>query len=100
MFTEDRALKIATTEITRAYATSSQMAGEDLKKEFPDVRVIKTWFTNNDERVCEFCVPLDGKEVEIDEDFYEPDDYSDGNPPRHVNCRCWMQETTALAELD
>ena len=98
-FDEQRAQTVAVTEITRAYATANQLAGEDLKKEFPDVRVVKHWFTNNDDRVCDLCGPLDGVEVEVDENFYDPDEYSDGDPPRHVACRCWMNTTTALAEL-
>lgn len=96
-FDEERALRVSVTEITRAYATANQMAGEDLKEEFPGVRVMKQWFTNNDDRVCELCGPLDGTEVGIDENFYEPEsDYEDGNPPRHVNCRCWSGTYTAL----
>lgn len=100
-FDEERALRVAVTEITRTYATANQLAGEDLRKEFPDVRVIKYWTTNNDDRVCDLCGPLDGVEIDVDENFYEPEDaYQDGNPPRHVNCRCWIETTTALAELE
>ncbi len=99
-FGESRAMTVAITETTRAYAQGNQMAGEALKKEFPDVRVIKIWFTNNDDRVCDLCGPLEGKEVDIDDTFYDPDEYNDGNPPRHVNCRCWTNTTTALANLE
>jgi hypothetical protein len=96
-FDEQRAQRVATTEITRAYTQGQQMAGEALREEYPDVKVVKRWFTNNDDRVCELCGPLDGKEVEIDENFYEPeDDYLDGNPPRHVNCRCWLSQYTDM----
>ena len=73
------------------------MAGEQLAKEYPDVKVKKQWFTNNDDLVCELCGPLNGKEVDIDEPFYPPeDDYQDGNPPRHVNCRCWTTQYTDI----
>jgi len=96
-FDEDRAQRIAVTEITRVYAKADQMAGEELKEQFPDVRVVKVWFTNNDDRVCELCGPLDNQEVEIDENFYTPEPpYADGNPPRHPNCRCWTETTTKL----
>lgn len=99
-FDEQRALRIATTEITRAFATANQQAGEALRDEFPDVRVIKTWFSTNQDITCELCLELDGKEVGIDENFYEPEnEYQDGNPPRHVNCFCWSEVSTALAEL-
>lgn len=86
-FDEARALRVAVTEITRAYAAGQQAAGDALKEEFPDVEIVKRWYTNEDDRVCELCGPLAGEEVAVDDTFYAPDDdYSDGNPPRHVNC--------------
>jgi len=97
MFSEDRAQRIAVTEITRTYAKAHQIAGDEMKKEFPDVKVIKIWYTNNDDLVCEFCGPLNGTEVEVNENFYDIEDaYQDGNPPQHVNCRCWMETTTDI----
>lgn len=104
-YDEDRALLIAVTEVTRAYATGQQTAGETLKAEFPDVRIVKHWFTNEDtwydgtvrRGVCELCEEIDGKEVNIDEDFYEiEDEYQDGNPPRHCGCRCWTEVSTDI----
>lgn len=99
-FDEERALRVAVTEITRAYGRGQQMAGEALAAEFPDVKVVKKWFTNQDDKVCELCGPLgNGDWIPIDDPFYEPeDDYQDGNPPRHVNCRCWIQTSTEIAE--
>lgn len=98
-FNEDRALSVAVTEITRTYAHGQQQAGEALKEEFPGVRIIKTWFTNNDDLVCDLCGPLDGKEIDVDENFYEPEnEYQDGNPPRHVNCRCWIDTNTKITD--
>jgi len=87
-----RAQMVATTEITRAYARANQLAGEKLKQEFPDVKVVKIWSTNNDDRVCDICGPLNTKEVDIDEDF-APDISA---PPAHVNCRCWMSTRTRI----
>ena len=89
-FDDMRAQRIAITEITRAYAESNQIAGEQLEKEFGDVPVVKVWFTNNDDRVCPKCFPLDGKEVAI------KDEFSSGisNPPAHTSCRCWTTTTT------
>ena len=96
-FDAERAMRVAVTEITRAYAHGQQMAGDALKEQYPDVKVMKRWFTNNDDRVCPMCGPLDGNEVEMDENFYEPEDsYQDGNPPRHVNCRCWLNQYTSM----
>jgi SPP1 gp7 family putative phage head morphogenesis protein len=91
-FGETRARMIAVTEITRAYAQGNQIAGEELKKEFPDVKVVKTWFTNNDDRVCDICGPLDGVEVSIDDQFPGGFDF----PPGHVNCRCFVQTRTRI----
>ena len=91
-FGEDRALKVATTEITRAYAQGQQMAGDKLKEEYPDVRVVKTWYTNNDDRVCDICGPLDGQTVDIDAEFDQDIYY----PPAHVNCRCWQSTSTRM----
>jgi len=90
-FNDTRARMIATTEITRAYGHGNQIAAEKLKEDFPDVRVVKIWHTNNDDRVCDICGPLEGKEVEIDEDFDGIDD-----PPAHVNCRCWTTVNTKI----
>ena len=99
-FDEARAQMIATTEITRAYASANRIAGKELQKEFPGVRVVKTWFTNNDDLVCDICAPLDGKEIEIDDGFgVESGEAGLDTPPAHPNCRCWMETSTALAEL-
>jgi SPP1 gp7 family putative phage head morphogenesis protein len=97
-FGRARAERIATTEVTRAYAQGQQMAGDTLKEQFPDVKVVDTWFTNNDDLVCPLCGPLDGEEREHGELFYavEDDQYEDGYPPRHPNCRCWISSTTRL----
>lgn len=99
IFGEQRSRMIAVTETTRAYARGQQLAADELKKKFPDVRVVKTWFTNNDDQVCELCGPLNGVEVDHDKPFYEiTDEYTDGNPPRHVNCRCWISSRTRFVD--
>ena len=97
-FNETRARAVSITEVTRAYAQGNMVAGKQLKKEFPDVRVVKTWYTNNDDLVCEICEPLDGMEVELDEGFTTAKDKREGldGPPAHVNCRCWMRTTTKI----
>lgn len=92
-FSEKRSLMIAVTEITRAYATAELEAGRELKKEYPDILVVKQWLTNNDEIVCaEICEPLNEIEVEIDKMF--PGGYD--SPPAHVNCRCWISQRTRI----
>jgi len=93
-YTEARALNIAVTETTRIYATAERLAGEALQKEFPDVQVIQTWWTNHDDRVCPICEPLHGVEVLLGELF--PGGLE--GPPAHVGGRCWTTTTTRLAE--
>jgi len=90
----DRARRVAVTEITRVYGQSEQIAGELVAKEYPDVRVIKTWFTNADAKTCEICEPLHGRVVLIGEEFTDGIDF----PPAHVNCRCWMSSRTDIKE--
>ena len=91
-FGETRAERIAVTEITRAYAEGNQLAAVDMAEQWPGVKVTKRWFTNNDDLVCPICGPLEGKEVDYNEDF------GDGieNPPAHVNCRCWTSTGTVI----
>jgi hypothetical protein len=94
-FDPERAQRIAVTEITRAYAQGNQVAGEQLGAEFPGVKIVKTWFTNNDSLVCPICGPLNGQEVKIDKQFHNKETGSNiDNPPAHPNCRCWTTTTT------
>lgn len=98
-FDEERSRTIAITEITRAYAEANQLGANELAKEFPDVTVTKTWFTNNDDLVCPICAPLDGQTVKYDSGWGENGaDDPEGilQPPAHVNCRCWTSYTTNL----
>lgn len=98
-FDEERSRTIAITEITRAYGEANQLGANELAKEFPDVTVTKTWFTNSDDLVCEICAPLDGQTVEYDSGWGEDGaDDPEGilQPPAHVNCRCWTSYTTNL----
>jgi hypothetical protein len=93
-FSEERAFRIAVTETTRAYAEGQRMAGQEMRDKYPDVRVVKTWFTNNDDIVaeCEICYPMNEEEVDFDEPFSSGDDA----PPAHPNCRCWMDTRTRI----
>ena len=91
-FSLERARMIAVTETTRAFAEGNKIAGLEMKEKFPDVKVVKTWETNNDDRVCDICGPLQGEEVEIDEPFSSGDD----KPPAHINCRCWHLVSTKI----
>ena len=93
-YDESRALMIATTETTRIYAEAEILAGKALKEEYPDVKIIVTWWTNMDPpRLCELCEALHGKEIEQGGLF----EGGFAGPPRHVGCRCWTTTTTRLA---
>ena len=98
-FDESRALMIATTEITRVYSEADELAAIELKAQFPDVRIIITWWTNFDDRVCILCGPLHGMEIEFGEGFTtEETEEGVNGPPLHVGCRCWRSTTTRIVE--
>ena len=98
IFGESRSMMISTTEITTAYSEADELAGLEMQKEFPDVEVVKTWWTNNDDivRWCLICWPLHGMTVLMSEFFTTEDDKSYGltGPPGHRRCRCWRSTTT------
>lgn len=79
-----RAERLARTESIRG---SNQGALETYRASGVVDRVM--WlYTPLGEEDCKTCGPLDGKVVELGEDFFDAD-YGDGNaPPRHCNCRC------------
>ena len=95
-----RSEMIANTETFRIANLSTR---EALKK----TEVVKTvrWYTAEDERVCPFCGPLNGKEVAVDAKFFEKGDIvpgSDGETMSldydevwggalHPNCRCYTR---------
>lgn len=97
---KERALRVARTETFRIANDATEQAW----KQSGVVKSIK-WYTAADERVCPYCRPMHGKVVGIDENFFErgdtlevpgqpalPLDYEDvGNPPLHVNCRCYIR---------
>ena len=99
LFGEERATRVAITEITNTYAHGEILAGQRMKDDFPDVRVIKTWHSSNDERVCFICAPLDGKSVDIDSGWgVDGEDDPNGivTPAAHVGCRCWISTRTDI----
>lgn len=94
-----RSERIARSETIRA----SNYATQESWKESGVVSG-KEWLTAEDEAVCPWCGPLDGKVVEIDGDYFKRGSTvtgSDGrplkldyetvqHPPLHVNCRCTL----------
>ena len=78
-----RAERLARTESIRG---SNQGALETYRTSGVVDRVM--WLATPTEKTCEQCMGLDGKVVELGEDFFDAD-YGDGNaPPVHPNCRC------------
>lgn len=97
---DTRAARVAVTESYWNANTATRMAW----KESGSVKTVK-WYTSSNERVCQFCGPLHGKTVGIDENWYNVGDTVDGsaggklnvdfadvgNPPLHPNCQCFIR---------
>ena len=84
---------IAITETTRAFAEGQKLAGDELKKEFPDVKIFKKWYNNEDDRVCEICEGNSAQGWIPESDTFQS---GDDIPPGHVNCRCNVEYNTKL----
>ncbi len=86
-----RALRIARTELSFAYNFGQLESVRQAKEQgYFDGDVVKEWMTAEDERVCDFCGPLDGTTIGLEETFPAvteklPYTYV---PPAHPNCRC------------
>ena len=97
---ERRAGLIAKTESFRA----ANWANKTAWQQSGVVKTVK-WYTAEDDKVCEYCQEQDGKEIAIDDNFYDAGDtikgsdggemtadYGDiGGPPLHPDCRCYMR---------
>lgn len=83
-----RAMNIARTELANAYGEGQWQALMDAKAEGLADKIMKTWATADDERVCEECAGLDGEEQELGVEF------SNGvmHNPAHNSCRCSNME--------
>lgn len=95
-----RAERVAKTESFR----TANFATREAWKQSGVVADVK-WYTAEDEMVCEFCGPMNGKTVAIDEGFFDKNETIEGadggtlttdyaaveNPPLHPNCRCYIR---------
>ena len=95
-----RAGLIAKTESFRA----ANWANKQAWKASGVVKTVK-WYTAEDGKVCQFCEELDGKEADIDDNFYDAGDTIVGKkggtmtadygdieaPPVHPDCRCYIR---------
>ena len=96
---ERRAGLIAKTESFRA----ANWANKEAWKASGVVKTVM-WYTAEDDKVCQFCDELDGKEIDINDNFYDAGDtivgksggamsvdYGDmETPPCHQDCRCYL----------
>lgn len=94
-----RAERIARTETIRAESYASQAAWQQ-----SGLVEKKEWYTAKDERVCEYCGPMNGRVVTLDALYFEDGDTYTGasggtlkvsygdvdGPPLHVSCRCTL----------
>lgn len=74
IFAKERASLIASTEVTRASAEGQAGIADEIKNENPDVALIVTWETNNDEIVwkCPICWLLHGVKRGINGYYIHP----------------------------
>ncbi len=80
LFGKERATKIAVTEVTRAFAEGTEIAGDAIRD--IGIPLADVWQTNVDDLVCPICRPRNGRPR--GERWFE-------NPPAHANCRCWLR---------
>lgn len=94
-----RAERIARTETIRAENFASQ---ESWRQSGLVER--KEWYTAHDERVCQWCGPMDGRVIELNATYFDKGDTFEGSKggklkldfddvggaPLHVNCRCTL----------
>lgn len=86
----ERALTIATTEMSFAYNSSmDELVRQRIRDGIYAPGVKKKWITGRDERVCDVCGKMDNVEVDLDMPF-------PGGvmiPPAHPRCRCSVNYT-------
>jgi hypothetical protein len=87
-----RAYTIATTEMAFAYNKGADEGIRQAQEKGYIGQVKRIWSTAADERVCEICGALEGKEVGFEEEFeFKGRSLYGGQkqtPPAHPRCRC------------
>ena len=84
-----RAETIARTETMRAANAGQQLLWEQAVDEglINPARTLREWIVTPDDRLCDFCEPMDGQRVGMDEDF-QSELGPVHEPPLHPSCRC------------
>lgn len=87
-----RAQTIAQTEMAYAYNFGAHEAARQAQEQGLLGKCVKKWNTSGDDRVCQKCKDLDGKEVGMEERFFQANlaAYPDAGlfPPLHPRCAC------------
>lgn len=90
-----------------AHTESFYIANKGSKEAYRQSGVVQSlrWYTAEDERVCPFCEPENGKIIGVNDTFYKKGDVLVGSngatmhldyrsidvPPIHANCRCFVR---------
>lgn len=89
-----RATTIARTEMAAAYNAGEFNAVQQALDKYYMGRTVKVPISARDERVCDFCKAMDGKQFEMDEELPMPKGvrsmYDRKTCPFHPRCRCVM----------
>lgn len=94
IFSRERALKIASTEMIRAY-------NQGAVARFKSSGVVRGMrWVSAAKGFCSRCGTLDGKVVPLGEVFYADPTFGDGMPPRHPHCRCSVIPVTLKEAKD
>ncbi len=90
-FNEQRAMRVAVTEVTQAYSEGERLYTTQLQERYPTLQIVRVWYTNNDDRVCPICAPLNGMQIGVDSGWSGEGADPEGlvGPPAHPACRCW-----------
>ena len=87
-----RGYNIARTELAYSYNKGADLGIRQAQEAGYMGDMVKIWCTADDERVCEYCGPLDGKQIAMDEEFsFNTRLTTPGirlTPPAHPSCRC------------
>ena len=75
---------IATNEAVRAFEEERRELAEAYARE-TEARGTKRWDAANDANTCDDCSSLGGTEIDL------TDEFPDGDPPLHPNCRCSVE---------
>lgn len=87
-----RAQMIARTELAFSYNQGQYLAVKQAQEQNLMGKCRKVWVTADTERTCPYCNSLDGKEIEMDEDFDIQTNLKGSLikrcPPAHPHCMC------------